>query len=166
MQNLMEHSTHTLYISDESDSESVDSELSTHGKENISPERMAEILAVPLEERANVMRVDEPEKDLPRMSGREPLREMKEDELASATTEPDTAAIVIDEATPKLTNDSHADFFTTPKKTKKILQELEEDDEDLQEPSSTPKSPDSPKSRSLGRDESVASTATFFVGLA
>ncbi|KAI5813060.1 hypothetical protein BZA77DRAFT_129579 [Pyronema omphalodes] len=84
LQNLMEHSTHTLYISDESDDDG--SELQELGKENIAPERMAELLSVPAGDRANSMRLDRqprPERPMRRQGVREALREMAEDELES-----------------------------------------------------------------------------------
>jgi hypothetical protein len=82
LQNLMEHSTHTLYISDESDDDG--SELQELGKENIAPERMAELLSVSAGDRVNSMRLDtqqRPERPMRRQGVREALREMAEDEL-------------------------------------------------------------------------------------
>ena len=87
LQNLVEFSTHTLDISD---NEETSGELDL-GKENIPPSRLAEILSTP---RENQMSVDAPVKCIPQRrapgigSGgwassecREPLREMKEEEL-------------------------------------------------------------------------------------
>ncbi|KAI5798233.1 hypothetical protein FPQ18DRAFT_119699 [Pyronema domesticum] len=82
LQNLMEHSTHTLYISDESDDDG--SELQELGKENIAPERMAELLSVSAGDRVNSMRLDtqqRPERPMRRQGTREALREMGQDEL-------------------------------------------------------------------------------------
>jgi len=76
LQNLMEHSTGTLYISDDSDDES---ELHLKGKENIPPERLAELLAAAPVERAGAKRT---EKATPQRRGarREALREILEDD--------------------------------------------------------------------------------------
>jgi hypothetical protein len=94
LQNLMEHSTYTLDISDESDNEPATSELQEKGKENIAPARLAELLAVAPAERDNAMRVDVPEKAIPQRRApgggpcgrvlrehREALREMQKEEL-------------------------------------------------------------------------------------
>ena len=82
----MEFSTHTLDISD---NEETSGELDL-GKENIPPSRLAEILSTP---RENQMSVDAPVKCIPQRRAlgigaagsprecREPLREMKEEEL-------------------------------------------------------------------------------------
>lgn len=136
----MEHSTHTLYISDDSDNESNASELQELGKENISPTRLAEIMAIEPSERANIMRVDPPEKALPRRHrGREPLREMQKEELTPPTAALDSAPETF--KTPKLGDETYAAFFTTPKKnSKKVLDE----DEQQEELASTPKSPSTP----------------------
>ncbi|CAZ79194.1 unnamed protein product [Tuber melanosporum] len=87
LQNLVEFSTHTLDISD---NEETSGELDL-GKENIPPSRLAEILSTP---RENRMSVDAPVKCIPQRQTpaigpggraprvrREPLREMKEEEL-------------------------------------------------------------------------------------
>jgi hypothetical protein len=94
LQNLMEHSTHTLDISDDSDNESQTSELADKGKENIPPARLAELLATTPAERVSAMRVDTQEKAIPQRKApgagpggkvlrehREALREMAESEL-------------------------------------------------------------------------------------
>lgn len=88
MQNMMEHSTHTLDLSDD---ESSRSELSERGKENIPPSRLAELMATAPEERGNQMRVDMAEKSIPQrkvsdrvLDGeRTPLREMEATELVN-----------------------------------------------------------------------------------
>ena len=79
LQNLMEHSTGTLYISDDSDDES---ELHLKGKENIPPERLAELLAAAPVERAGAKRVATTERATPQRRGarREALREILEDD--------------------------------------------------------------------------------------
>lgn len=79
----MEHSTHTLDLSDD---ESSKSELSELGKENIPPSRLAELMATAPEERADQMRVDVAEKNIPQRKPvfseqRAPLREMESPEL-------------------------------------------------------------------------------------
>ena len=99
LQNLMEHSTHTLDISDDSDDggSSAAGELHDLGKENISPARLAELLAIAPPERSNAMRVDVADKLIPQQhrhhqrraarrdfgacGRREALREMQKDEL-------------------------------------------------------------------------------------
>lgn len=82
LQNMMEHSTNTLDLSDD---ESSKSELSELGKENIPPSRLAELMATAPEERGEQMRVDVAEKSIPAaiMFGeqRAPLREMEAPEL-------------------------------------------------------------------------------------
>lgn len=86
LQNIMEHSTHTLDLSDD---ESSKSELSELGKENIPPSRLAELMATAPEERADQMRVDVAEKNIPQRKlaaiafgeQRAPLREMESPEL-------------------------------------------------------------------------------------
>lgn len=86
LQNIMEHSTHTLDLSDD---ESSKSELSELGKENIPPSRLAELMATAPEERADQMRVDVAEKNIPQRKPtatvfneqRAPLREMESPEL-------------------------------------------------------------------------------------
>lgn len=94
MQNLMEHSTCILDISDDSGNESSTSELQEKGKENICPSRLAELLAVNPEDRGNAMRVDVPEKHIPQRRSpgggprgrvlkehRQALRALKKEEL-------------------------------------------------------------------------------------
>lgn len=132
LQNLMEHSTCTLDISDDSDDESVASELHEKGKENIAPARLAELLSVAPVERANVMRVDTAEKNIPQRRGarREALREMLKEELVLPEKKP------IENKLPTLANDKFP-VFTPPKKEKAFAQPQKLGDV-------TPKSPDSP----------------------
>lgn len=143
LQNLVEFSTHTLDISD---NEETSGELDL-GKENIPPSRLAEILSTP---RENQMSVDAPVKCVPQRrapgigSGgwasskcREPLREMKEEELLQpgkkTTHDEDVIKKVInkkeetqsDKITtttmtklPTLSNDSFI-TFSTPEKIKR-----------------------------------------------
>ncbi|PWW71836.1 hypothetical protein C7212DRAFT_287390 [Tuber magnatum] len=143
LQNLVEFSTHTLDISDNEDTGELDL-----GKENIPPSRLAEILSTP---RENQMSVDAPIKCIPQRRAleicpggraprecREPLREMKEEELLQPgermTRDEDMIEKVMSEkeemrsdkititATmtklPTLSNDSFI-TFSTPKKMKK-----------------------------------------------
>jgi hypothetical protein len=94
MQNLMEHSTHTLDISDDSGNESDTSELQEKGKENIPPTRLSELLAVAPQDGGNAMRLETHERLIPQRrapgggpSGRhlrerrDALREMRKEEL-------------------------------------------------------------------------------------
>jgi hypothetical protein len=94
LQNLMEHSTCTLEISDDSEDEPATSELQEKGQENIAPARLAELLAVAPAERGDAMRVDTPAKAIPQRRApgggpggrvlrehREALREMQKEEL-------------------------------------------------------------------------------------
>ncbi|RPB03886.1 hypothetical protein L873DRAFT_1786843 [Choiromyces venosus 120613-1] len=146
-QNLMEFSTHTLDISDISDNEETSGELDL-GKENIPPSRLAQILSTP---RESQMSVDAPVKCIPQRRApgigpggrvlrehREPLREMKEEELLQPekkiTRDGDMIKKVMkknkegmpsDKITtttklPTLSKDSFI-TFTTPEKKKKPL---------------------------------------------
>lgn len=89
---MMEHSTHTLDLSDD---ESSRSELSERGKENIPPSRLEELMATVPEEREEQMRVDATEKNIPQRKTlskvfgekRAPLREMEAAELENEEKE-------------------------------------------------------------------------------
>ncbi|KAI5854201.1 hypothetical protein BZA05DRAFT_393514 [Tricharina praecox] len=134
LQNLMEHSTCTLDISDDSDDdESVTSELHEKGKENIAPARLAELLAVAPIERGNAMRVDAVEKTIPQRRGsrRDPLREMLKEELALPEKTP-----AVENNLPTLASDRFP-VFTPPKKERGYPHPHKLGDV-------TPKSPDSP----------------------
>lgn len=101
LQNMMEHSTHTLDLSDD---ESSKSELSERGKENIPPSRLAELMATAPEERGEQMRVDVIEKDIPQRKSaagelgeqRAPLREMEAPELENEETKEEVKVPTLD----------------------------------------------------------------------
>jgi len=140
----VEFSTHTLDISD---NEETSGELDL-GKENIPPSRLAEILSTP---RENRMSVDAPVKCIPQRRApgigaggraprecREPLREMKEEELLQPgkktthdedvikkkvinkkeETQNDKIMITTTTKLPTLSNDSFI-TFSTPEKIKR-----------------------------------------------
>ncbi|CUS07614.1 unnamed protein product [Tuber aestivum] len=143
LQNLVEFSTHTLDISDNEETGELDL-----GKENIPPSRLAEILSTP---RENQMSVDAPVKCIPQRRAldicpggraarecREPLREMKEEELLqpgenttrdedmikkvmSKKEETGSDKITTTTTTTKLPTVSNDSFitFSTPKKMRK-----------------------------------------------
>jgi len=97
LQNLMEHGTNILDISDDSDCaiSPAASELAERGKENIHPDRLMELMGVAEEERAEVMNVDAPKREIRRerrgkeegKEGREALREMVGEELEAVVEE-------------------------------------------------------------------------------
>ena len=127
LQNLMEHSTHTLDISDSSDNESSTSELAEWGKENIHPTRLAELLAYSPADRVNAMYLDSDSRIPQRkQSGggpggrflrehRQALREMNSDELLCLKEVP-----VPEDNGVKLPTLEAKNFFefATPEKTK------------------------------------------------
>jgi len=157
----MEHSTHTLDISDDSDAGSDTSELQEKGKENISPARLAELLAISPVERGNAMRVDVVDKAIPQQhrrvarrdmgEHREALREMQKEELLLALPEPEkktAASAPVEEKEkekekeklPTLVSENFPEFKPPTKKSVDIESESESEDQ----VATTPKSPGSP----------------------
>lgn len=115
---MMEHSTHTLDLSDD---ESSRSELSELGKENIPPSRLAELMATAPEERAEQMRIDVPEKDIPQRNPaamvfgeqRSPLREMESPEPENEEVKEELMEIKV----PTLDKEEFMTVTTPEKKT-------------------------------------------------
>jgi hypothetical protein len=153
LQNLMEHSTHTLDISDDSDAGSDTSELQEKGKENISPARLAELLAIAPVERGNAMRVDIVDKAIPQQyrrarreigEHREALREMQKEELLLSLPEPEKSEKkAATEEVEKLPTPPVSEKTPPPPQTPmKTVEEESESEEDAV--ATTPKSPGSP----------------------
>ncbi|KAI5780927.1 hypothetical protein EDC01DRAFT_667745 [Geopyxis carbonaria] len=112
LQNLMEHSTHTLDISDD---ESTPSELQAKGKENIAPSRLvaaAATLAIPQRKSAGAG----PGGRFLR-EHREALREMQKEELFADPPSPGDISDCGGVKLPTLDDDSFI-CFATPKKQK------------------------------------------------
>jgi len=123
LQNMMEHSTTTLDISDDSDNGSPTSELQERGKENIHPDRLADLLALTSEERPNAMVVEAVEKVIPQRStrilseNREALREMEAAELEEEVQqEDDTKSEAGGVKLPTLDSTEFLEFGTPEKK--------------------------------------------------